>query len=49
MLCVLRGEGTPPPEAFAPVVKRSGWARPEDGGIWSAADRVADKACAHAC
>ena len=45
LLCALRTEGTPPPEAFAPAVKRSGWQKPEDSGIWGAADRVADKAC----
>ena len=48
LLCALRTEGTPPPEAFAPAVKRSGWAKPEDSGIWGAADRVADKARLHA-
>ena len=44
LLCALRTEGTPPGEAFAPAVKRSGWQKPEDSGIWAVADRVADKA-----
>ncbi len=44
LLCALRTEGTPPAEAFAPAVKRSGWKPPEDSGIWAAADAVADTA-----
>jgi hypothetical protein len=44
LLCALRTEGTPPAEAFAPAVKRSGWKPPEDSGIWAAADAVAEKA-----
>ncbi|KAK9840723.1 hypothetical protein WJX81_000166 [Elliptochloris bilobata] len=48
LLCALRTEGTPPDEAFAPAVKRSGWQRPEDTGIWGAADCVAKKVWAEA-
>jgi phosphatidylinositol 4-kinase len=38
--CQLAAEGTPPAEAFAPAVRRSGWAPPSDSGLWAPADRV---------
>lgn len=38
----LASEGTPPPEAFNPSVKRSNWSPPVDTGLWTTADRVRD-------
>jgi len=36
----LKGEKTPPKEAFNPVIKRSGWKPPEDVGLWKVSDRL---------
>ena len=36
----LDGEKTPPPEAFNPAVKRSGWRPPEDSGLWEVTEGV---------
>jgi hypothetical protein len=38
LVCHLRAEGTPPEDAFNPVVKRSNWSPPSDTGIWGVAD-----------
>ena len=38
LICTLKAEGTPPEEAFAPAVKRSGWQAPVDSGLWALAD-----------
>lgn len=43
LIATLAAEGTPPPEAFAPAVKRSGWKPPEDTGLWRVADELKDK------
>lgn len=43
LVCQLASEGTPPDEAFAPVVKRSNWSPPEDTGLWSIADEMRDR------
>ena len=40
LICQLASEGTPPAEAFAPLVKRSNWSPPADTGLWATADRV---------
>jgi phosphatidylinositol 4-kinase len=40
LVCQLSSEGTPPPEAFSPEVRRSNWTPPTDTGLWSIADRV---------
>ena len=40
LVCQLQSEGTPPPEAFNPTVKRSNWEPPSDSGLWATADRV---------
>ena len=45
LVCTLRSEGTPPPDAFAPAVKRSGWKPPSDSGLWGVADAVGKQAC----
>lgn len=37
LVWALQTEQEPPPEAFAPEVKRSGWQPPRDYGLWQAA------------
>ena len=41
LLYTLKAEGTPPGEAFAPAIKRSGWRPPADTGLWAIADDLA--------
>ena len=43
LIATLAAEGTPPEEAFAPAVKRSGWKPPADTGLWRVADELKDK------
>jgi len=40
LVCQLASEGTPPPDAFNPTIKRSGWSPPSDTGLWGIADRM---------
>ena len=42
LIATLAAEGTPPAEAFAPAVKRSGWKPPADTGLWRVADELKD-------
>ena len=43
LIWVLGGEEEPPPEAFNPDVKRSGWEPPKETGLWKIVGRVRER------
>eukprot|EP00963_Diacronema_lutheri_P001420 scaffold86_cov338-Pavlova_lutheri.AAC.83 len=43
LIWVLGGEEEPPPEAFNPEVKRSGWEPPKETGLWKIVGRVRER------
>jgi phosphatidylinositol 4-kinase A len=47
LVCQLASEGTPPAEAFQPVIKRSNWTPPQDTGMWRIADNLRQRLWDH--